>query len=355
MHITGTGSCTITASQAGDGVFKPATPVAQTFTIAPAVTIAADYDPTQYGHPVTFTATVASTTAGDPVPTGDVQFYLDGAPFDGPRALDATGQATFTTSTLAIGTHTVSASYLGSALYLPNSSATINHTVKKRLMTTTAVTSAGAVGFSAPWALTSTVVPENVSSGPPTGTLQLMVDGVALGTPLPIAGGTLTTSDFSITISCTWVPPLRCTITISWASAAALAAGNHGVRAIYNGDPNYTGSTSPTYTQQVKKATPTGIVVSDLPSPIHQADRPTFTATFVNPVAPAGSLVPGSVQFLIDGTLMGAPVPISAAGVATFAPTWSLPKGTHTIKAHYLGNANFLAVLSAPYTLVVNP
>jgi hypothetical protein len=38
VHITGTGTCTITASQAGDLVFKPATPVLQTFVIGPTVT-----------------------------------------------------------------------------------------------------------------------------------------------------------------------------------------------------------------------------------------------------------------------------------------------------------------------------
>ena len=38
VHITGAGSCTITASQAGDLVFKPATPVLQTFAIGPSVT-----------------------------------------------------------------------------------------------------------------------------------------------------------------------------------------------------------------------------------------------------------------------------------------------------------------------------
>jgi hypothetical protein len=38
VHITGPGSCTITASQAGDLVFKPATPVSQTFAIGPGVT-----------------------------------------------------------------------------------------------------------------------------------------------------------------------------------------------------------------------------------------------------------------------------------------------------------------------------
>ena len=38
VHLTGAGSCTITASQAGDLVFKPATPVLQTFAIGPSVT-----------------------------------------------------------------------------------------------------------------------------------------------------------------------------------------------------------------------------------------------------------------------------------------------------------------------------
>ena len=36
MHITGAGSCTITASQAGNGTYAPAPPVARTFTIAKA-------------------------------------------------------------------------------------------------------------------------------------------------------------------------------------------------------------------------------------------------------------------------------------------------------------------------------
>jgi hypothetical protein len=38
VHLTGTGTCAITASQAGDLVFKPATPVLQTFVIGPSVT-----------------------------------------------------------------------------------------------------------------------------------------------------------------------------------------------------------------------------------------------------------------------------------------------------------------------------
>ena len=153
---------------------------------ATTTTIAADFDPTQYSHPVTFTATVASVDPVAGTPTGSVQFYLDGAPVDGPTSLDGSGLATWTTSTLPIGTHVVSASFLGNDFFLPSASGPLNHVVKKRLATTTAVTSAGPVGFSAPWTLTTTITPESAGTGiAPTGTVQLMVDGVATGTPLP--------------------------------------------------------------------------------------------------------------------------------------------------------------------------
>ncbi len=328
-----------------------------------ATTVTADFDPTQFGHPVTFTATVVPVVPAPDVPSGNVQWWLDGVAVGAPASLDATGRATWMTSSLALGTHVVGAVYLGAGGFDPSTSPSINHTVKKRLATTTAVSAGPSLVYGAPWTLDATVTPENASTGiAPTGTLQLMVNGATLmtGSPaapvkLPIAGGTIATSDFSITINCTWVPPLHCTITINWLASTALKAGNNSVRAVYSGDVNYTGSTSPSVVQRVTKATPTGTVTSAPLTPITFGEKPTFTATFVNPVAPVGSLAPGSVQFLIDGTNMGAAVAISAGGIATFTPTWNLPAGTHTVKAHYLGDVDFAAVLSAPYTLKINP
>ena len=337
------------------------------FAIGPVTTtttIAADYSPTQYGHPVTFTATVAGVNPGDPIPTGDVQFSIDGALVSGTATLNASGQATWTTSSLAIGTHVVSAAYLGNASFLPSASGPLNQMVKKRLATTTAVTSAGPVGFTAPWTLTATITPENASSGlAPTGSLQLMVDGVKLGSGsplvpvnLPLAGGTVTIPSASIVIAPCSGSPLSCSITITWTAAAAPKAGNHGVRAVYSGDANYTGSTSPTYTQQVKKAVPTGTVVADLTAPIHQTQRPTFTVTFVNPVAPLGSLTPANVQFMIDGTNMGPLIALDpVTHQASFKPNWDLPTGTHTIKARYLGNVDFAAATSTGLSFKIIP
>ncbi|WP_162499751.1 NHL domain-containing protein [Mucilaginibacter terrigena] len=61
IHITGSGTTTITASQAGSAVFDPALPVSQSLTVAardiPLVTIAPDFNTGCEGMTITFTAT----------------------------------------------------------------------------------------------------------------------------------------------------------------------------------------------------------------------------------------------------------------------------------------------------------
>jgi hypothetical protein len=97
-----------------------------------ATTIASqDADVTQYLQPATFTATVIGSGA-----SGGVQFNLDGSPAGSPVALDGAGQATWTTSALAVGSHTISVNYIGSAAVAP-SSAPITHTVVRADQTVT--------------------------------------------------------------------------------------------------------------------------------------------------------------------------------------------------------------------------
>ncbi|MCM2357034.1 MAG: Ig-like domain repeat protein [Geobacteraceae bacterium] len=60
------------------------------------------------GDTVTFTATVTSTEV---IPTNTTVTFKDGAATIGSGALDATGTATFTTSSLSLGSHNITASY----------------------------------------------------------------------------------------------------------------------------------------------------------------------------------------------------------------------------------------------------
>ena len=66
-------------------------------------------NPSTYGQPVTFTATVTSTAG---TPAGTVTF-MDGPATLGSSTLNASGQATLTASSLLAGSHSMTAVYAG--------------------------------------------------------------------------------------------------------------------------------------------------------------------------------------------------------------------------------------------------
>jgi hypothetical protein len=104
------------------------------------------------GVPVTLSAQVASTTSG--VPTGSITL-MDGTAVLAVAPLSAAGRATFTTSSLALGTHTLSAAYAGDSNFLPSSpaGATVvvgaapDFTLAATGLTTQAVAAGNAVTF----------------------------------------------------------------------------------------------------------------------------------------------------------------------------------------------------------------
>jgi hypothetical protein len=117
IHLTGAGTCTITATQSGDGIYNPAVPVSRTFTINKAATtvlLASAPNPVIVQRPVTITATVTSTVG---TPTGTVQLFVDGALFGVPLTLSS-GNAITSTTVLTVGTHTITATYSGATDYV---------------------------------------------------------------------------------------------------------------------------------------------------------------------------------------------------------------------------------------------
>src|SRR5690606_21301691 len=175
------GVTTITASYSGDGSYTSASEVlAQTVDQAtPSVTIDSSQMPSTFGQAVTFTASV--TGAGG-MPTGTVQFAVDGVDLGGAVALDGSGQATLMTSALEAGTRQVSATYSGNADYAP-AAGLFAQIVGQAAPVVTVVSSQEPSSFGQEVTFTATV------SGPgatPTGSIQFAIDGTNEGGPVAL-------------------------------------------------------------------------------------------------------------------------------------------------------------------------
>ena len=70
--------------------------------------------PSNFGEAVQLTATVTAVAPGSGIPAGTVQFVIDGTPQGSPVAVDGTGKASLSISTLAIGPHLIDATFTSS-------------------------------------------------------------------------------------------------------------------------------------------------------------------------------------------------------------------------------------------------
>ncbi|MGP0063297.1 MAG: beta strand repeat-containing protein [Isosphaeraceae bacterium] len=77
-----------------------------------------------FGQTTTFTAQVAPVSPGAGQPTGTVTFLVNGTPIGTAALNPTTGQASFSTSTLGLGSHTITATYSGDSDFNPSSSST---------------------------------------------------------------------------------------------------------------------------------------------------------------------------------------------------------------------------------------
>jgi hypothetical protein len=112
------GKHTIIASYSGDASFRPSRAgIKQTVSVPPVTStteVATSGSPSQSGQPVTFTATITSRFGI--IPSGElVTFYNDFHPIG--TGTTAFGLATFTTSSLTVGTHNVKATYDGDSTF----------------------------------------------------------------------------------------------------------------------------------------------------------------------------------------------------------------------------------------------
>jgi hypothetical protein len=339
------GSHTITAVYSGDSNFPGSSgslsggqTVKQPSANATTTAVTSSANPSTPGQSISFTATV-SASGGSGAPTGTVQFVIDGSNVSGSVSLVNAGgrtTASYTTSSLAVGTHTVSAIYSGDSNFASSSgSLSGGQTVNQPTATgtTTTVTSSASPAVSGESVTFTATVSASGGSGTPTGTVQFAIDGSNVGGPVSLisAGG-------------------RATATYSTTS---LAVGTHAVIASYSGDSNFASSSGhlsggQVVNQPTSAVTTTAVTSSANPSVFDQSIA--FTAT----VSPIGGGTPtGTVQFVIDGSDAGALVSLNQ-GVATSGSFSSLSVGTHSIQAIYSGDSNF-AGSTGSFTQIVNP
>jgi len=93
------------------------------------ITLTSSLNPSQAGQSVTFTATVTASLKGLAAPTGKVTFK-DGSAKLATVSLVGSGAA-FTTSSLTVGTHKITATYLGDTNFNTHSSTVLKQTVNQ--------------------------------------------------------------------------------------------------------------------------------------------------------------------------------------------------------------------------------
>lgn len=273
--------------------------------------------PTVFGQSVDFTATVSAVPPGTGEATGDV-FFFDGATPLGFATLSG-GVAVFTISTLGIGTHPITASYGGDANFnAPASDASVIQVVNQVGTTTSIASSLNPSTFADLVTFTVTVAALPPGGGVPTGTVTFFHGATNIGSSSLDGAGQATFDVSNFTV------------------------GSHSLSAVYDGDSNYLGSTSATFTQVVDKAATTTSLASSDTTTIY-GESVTFTATVTGVVTPTGT-----VTFMDGATVLGSD-DLDGSGQAVFVIS-SLNAGSHTITAVYEGDANLATSTSNEVT-----
>jgi hypothetical protein len=209
-------------------------------------------NPSKPGQAVTFTATVTAQPGFDKgPPTGTVSF-LDGATKVGNSPLNGSGVATLTTSTLPLGTNSITATYSGDTNFSPSTSPALQQLVQ------------GAVVSLSPTSLNFGDQTVGVASAAKIVTLQNTGNVNLSITSIQITGAN--NGDFkSGTCPSSLVPNTSCQISVTFTPAAAgtrtaaLIVADSAANSPQSIPLTGVGSTAPNYTVS---ANPTSVTVN---------------------------------------------------------------------------------------------
>lgn len=300
----------IRAVYSGDVGFAPSTSATKvvTVTTAPTVTtLTSAPNPSVVGKAVTFTVTVSPPAGGLVKPSGAVTIA------DGPTALvtlplDAAGKATWTTSSLAFGGHSLTAAYAGDGNFSSSVDDLFHNVRAKPTIAITSTPKPSVVGQD----ITLRAKVKSPNSTVPSGTVVIRDGTTELGTfPLDAAGQ----------VELALTPTL----------------GKHTFKVIYSGDDHFV-PLSKSAGHTVSKAPVHVSIIGPATAPV--TGEP-FDVRAVVTASPPGAGAPsGTVTFRLAGAEL-ATVPLAGDEATVSVPGSSA--GSVTIQAEYSGDASFLA------------
>lgn len=299
--------------------------IAQTATTT---SLESDVNPSVYGQSVTFTATVS------PTPDGGTVTFKDGAAVLGSVPVaTSTGVAKFSTSSLSVGIHSITAAYSGTTNYNPSTSSSLTQTVNKRSTTTTVFGSDTPLVVGDTVTCTVRVVDTSLGEmSMPTGNVTVSVSPTGQGTP----------TSWSHTLVAADAGEFRFTYTPNSA-----ATPTHTFNATYAGDSTHNGSTGSFNQAIIKRAADiqltcdplTAYILQNVDCQVHVEDD----TTAGTPTTPSGDVTfdDGGKNgvFSVSGT-PGNTWPLDGSGnlSVTYTPA-AFDAGTTTITATYNGSA----------------
>jgi hypothetical protein len=289
---------------------------------AAADTLATTPNPSTFGQPVTITDTIPNAPNGT-APTGTVQFYDYTTPIGTPQPVTG-GVATLVTSTLPVGTDSITGVYSGDTNFAQVTSNAVNQVVNPVPTTPTLSAAPNPTTFGTQVTVQETIPVVNGTA--PTGLVSFYYELPGSTTQVPIGTFNLTAGSGGVaTVTTTTLP-----------------VGVDNLYASYVGNGNYAAVTSGPDPETVNKGIgPDTLAVAPNPATFGTTVVATDTIPTVGGVAPTGT-----VTFYDNGptgTNLGT-FPVTN-GVATLS-TSTLPVGTQPITAVYNGDSNYGVVTS---------
>ncbi|MDR3737298.1 MAG: pectinesterase family protein, partial [Acidobacteriaceae bacterium] len=267
------------------------------------------------GQSVTFTALV---TASSGTPTGTVMFF-DGSYPLATSAVNGTGAATYTTTSLSNISHTITAVYSGDTAYGTSTSNAVVVAVTQASSAVTFTANPTTVTMGQPITFTASVAPANGSSTDvPTGNMAFKVNGKTPSNQ-QLVNGTIQ-----------W--------TVVTSTASFFAVGSNTTFGSYGGDTNFASAASPNLTITINAGAATTTTLNASATSIFPGQTVMLMAGVSSTTAGTET---GTFSFFDGTTLLGTVALGTGTGNATTAQfsTSSLAVGAHSITAVYNGDS----------------